>query len=198
MKKIVRMLAVLALPLVMATSLNAQNLLADGIGEDKAGFEIESAQNKGGAAGWTAKEEGVFSRSTTIANNGNASMKVNIPATELKLKQVEMTSGIFTVEKGKSYKVSCWIFIDAEKGNRIKGLQLNLCYGKWMSSTVKKNTVKTGEWVKIESTTYTIPADSKGNKFKVNFRAFLNDAYKGKLDKEILFYLDDVQVEEVK
>ncbi len=197
MRKTIRIATFVALPLMLATTLNAQNLLADGIGAEKAGFEVENLAVKGGAAGWITKQDGIFERSLEKSNTGKASLKINVPADELSLDKVDINSDIFTVERGQKYKVVCSIFVDAEKSKRLNSVQLNFSYGKWMATTIKANNIKKGEWTQIESDVYTVPADNKGNKFKVTLRTFLNTTYKGKLDKEVLYYIDDVQVVEV-
>ncbi len=197
MKTITKLATLLAVPFIMATTVNAQNLLDATMGADKASFEVEStreADNSGAAAWKDTKKEGYCFRSTDNAYDGKASMKFFAD------KDAALASGIMlastkqiTLEEGHTYRFSYWIFIDKEGSDKLSKISVARSKGWKELSSQKTARVPKGEWVKVESDE--IVYDSETVTTGITIKLFAGNSNKKK--SGISCYIDQVEVVDI-
>ncbi len=144
------MAACVALFFAASATVSAENLLS----ADQNGFETEAADNIG-ISGWVAGDKyvGFISRSDEQAYEGTYSAKIFVPASDATMTDILFaTSGDLGLTSDKTYTLSCYVYIDGANDKLASGMvQLALNDG-WATSggAIQKNTIATGEWVKIE------------------------------------------------
>ncbi len=195
MKTITKVATLLAVPFMMATTVNAQNLLDAAMGADQASFEVESTltTDNSGAAGWKdAKSEGLCFRTTEKAYDGEASMKFAATTDDAVSSGILLTSTKnITMEQNHSYKLSYWIFVEETGNERLSQISVAKSNG-WLqmfNTTISEITV--GEWVKIESDEILYEGETIST--GITIKLFASNGVEG----GISCYIDQVEVIDV-
>lgn len=166
------------------------------------GFETADVSSNVGAAGWAEQGTltGCLSRTIDKFKSGTASMKVDIPADKSDIVEIQLKNTTWVnFNEGEKYKISCWVYVDAEKDKKLNSIQFILCGKKWTAAPpIEKSTFASGEWVKLTSDELVIAAGQSGG-YAPYIKAYFpvvsdeDPVAEGK-DEPLLMYLDDVEI----
>lgn len=196
MKIITKIATLVALSLMVTATVNAQgNILFDAIGESQAGFEI--AAEDGSADGWKASADGFYGRTTDMAYEGDASMKVFlsddiVSGTTYNSSILVASTGTMTFEQDKVYKFSYYIYIDEVGSEKLSAISIAKS-STWLEiSKIQTSTIEKGQWVKVETGEYTYTGETQAS--AITIKLFCNG---GSETVDVSCYIDNVEVIDV-
>ncbi len=184
MKTIRHLATLVAVPFMLATSINANAAyeVVDSFTSADMGFEDESTGDSNPSTGWWTMTTD-WSRSTDQAASGNASLC--FAATDLAAGANTWAQATINIAEAGTYRFRMQVYVDANCNDGLSVIALNV-KEYWRSTSV--NIVGTkGEWVTIESNDMAFTEDELGD---VTMIVKLGTTATG----DILFYIDDVEL----